>query len=340
MASRWYNLATKLQGIESKDQQEETMGYSVFVGDVAKDEYYRLERLPRLGEKIAAEALPAQLGGMIANAACVYRSYGEKTRFLSCLHPDDDALCEQLEGLGIDTSLVQYDDQLGPSKCIICLAEEEHTVIIPDMKRRPVILPHNVREVLCGAEYIYSNYWELKWLGNTPEETLQILQEWHENGVKLICDVDVDDLNHPLYQNFLAYTHILFMNKVGFQNLCGGRAPKEAVGKLLSTGLYALIVTLAEDGCILYTSGGEAHIPAEKVHVVDVTGAGDTFCSTFLWCYKRTKDLQLAGRFASYAAARAVTSVGARSGACGIEPVLDFIAQRGGDADYYRIQLT
>ena len=308
------------------------MDYTVFLGDVAKDEYYRLERLPQLGEKLPAEALPAQLGGMIANAASVYRSYGGNACFLSFLNPCDKELCNQLERNGIDTSMVQYDDTLGPSKCMICIAEDEHTVLIVDMKRHSVRLPASVQAVLCGAEYIYSNYWELQWLGETEEETLAILQTWYRAGVKLVCDLDVDDLERPLYQKFLPYTHTIFMNKVGFQQMCKQHSTvDEAVKHIFDAGLSLLVVTLAEEGCVIYSKEKIVREPAVRVEPVDVTGAGDTFCSSFVWAYQKCADLTLAARFATYAAARSITMLGARAGSCGIEPVLQFASEQGAD---------
>ena len=44
-------------------------GYTVFVGDVALDEYYEVQRFPAVKEKVGTRMLPAQMGGMVANAA-------------------------------------------------------------------------------------------------------------------------------------------------------------------------------------------------------------------------------------------------------------------------------
>lgn len=41
-------------------------GYTVFVGDVALDEYYEVQRFPAVKEKVGTRMLPAQMGGMVA----------------------------------------------------------------------------------------------------------------------------------------------------------------------------------------------------------------------------------------------------------------------------------
>ena len=46
-------------------------GYTVFVGDVALDEYYEVQRFPAVKEKVGTRRRPEQRGGMVANAAAV-----------------------------------------------------------------------------------------------------------------------------------------------------------------------------------------------------------------------------------------------------------------------------
>ena len=42
--------------------------YTVFVGDVALDEYYEVQRFPAVKEKVGARMLSAQMGGAVFNA--------------------------------------------------------------------------------------------------------------------------------------------------------------------------------------------------------------------------------------------------------------------------------
>ncbi|MCX6014152.1 MAG: hypothetical protein NT020_00940 [Chloroflexales bacterium] len=60
------------------------MGYAVFVGDVALDEYYRADYWPTIQDKAIVHALPAVPGGMIANAACVAAALGLEVKFWPC----------------------------------------------------------------------------------------------------------------------------------------------------------------------------------------------------------------------------------------------------------------
>ena len=113
-----------------------------FIGDVAMDEYYSAPYFPKIKEKILVQTLPAQMGGMIANAACVYAGYGAPVSFLTALNPGEvsKALCKGLNEAGIDTEFMVWDESLPDAKTIIILAEGEHTVFIPTLNLQRIEL--------------------------------------------------------------------------------------------------------------------------------------------------------------------------------------------------------
>ncbi len=305
-------------------------GTCVFIGDVALDEYYSVERFPKLAEKVMTRQLEPQMGGMIANAACVYASCGARTRFLGLLNPRDRKLCDDLERASIDTSLTVYDASLPDSKCMIFLAEGEHVVFIIDMGVERFPITREIQRELCKAEIVYSFFAELMRLRLEDKGPLELVREWHENGVTLVCDTDVDKLSDE-EKALLPYTEILFMNQVGFEGQRDGRTGEETAAYLLGLGLNMLVVTRAENGCDVYTKGEKFHMPGVPCEVVDVTGAGDTFCSSFTFLYAKTGDARLAAEYANYAASRSVTRMGARGGAAGMEAVFDYMRQNGRD---------
>ena len=132
----------------------------------------------------------------------------------------------------------------------------------------------------------------------------QVMAQWKAAGARVCCDIDVADIEEDL-RPYFASTDILFMNEIGFARLCAGRAPGQASADILQSGVGMLVVTLAEHGSRIYCPGRTIDVPGVPVDVVDVTGAGDTYCST-----------------------RAPTSLGARSGAVGTQPVLEFMRRR------------
>ena len=71
-----------------------------------------------------------------------------------------------------------------------------------------------------------------------------------------------------------------------------------------------LVVTEAQDGCVLYWHGDRRRFRAPEVHEVDATGAGDVFAAAFFVRLQKTRDPWEAARFATLIASRSITRVG------------------------------
>ena len=92
----------------------------------------------------------------------------------------------------------------------------------------------------------------------------------------------------------------------------GAKSFNEA-GKRLSRQLevQGLVITLGGDGCALFANGEQlAHIPALRVQVYDVAGAGDTFLAALTLGLIAGCEFVEAAEIATVAAAAVVRKVG------------------------------
>ncbi|WP_162878658.1 carbohydrate kinase family protein [Peribacillus butanolivorans] len=304
--------------------------YSFFVGDVALDEYYRAPYWPNIREKVLVEALPPQMGGSIANAACVYTAYNESVYFLSLLNSGNisQILCEDLRKQGIDTSYVLYDDTLPDAKNIIILAEDDHTLFIPTLGIQQIEITQEILNAMCRAKYVYTTIVEIRPLRCGKMNAIEIIKKIRESGTKIVCDLDVVNIEKG-DEIFFEEIDIAFFNKVGFDVYRNGATYEQAVSRLLGYGTEIVVVTLAEEGCLVYTKDQNIQVQGISVDVVDVTGAGDTFCSSFMYAMNKCDDLRMVGNFANAAAARAVTIMGARGGVASSQTILEFMKEKG-----------
>jgi sugar/nucleoside kinase (ribokinase family) len=292
------------------------MNYSVFIGDVALDEYYRADYWPTIKDKAHVDALPVVPGGMIANAACVSAALGMNVKFISALNSGSitQYLLKDLEESGVDTSLVVFDDSLADSKTMIFLVEDEHTIFIPRLGLESINITEEQLAVLANADFIYTTPSEIATIKCGDMKSKDIIDHCRKNGAKLVYDLDVDYIKDGDQERFKRLD-IAFFNEVGFDSYRGALDYRSAADRLLSYGLELVVVTLAEKGCIVYTQGETINSPGFKVDVVDVTGAGDTFCSSFLFALSLEKGLKYAAEFANAAASICVGKLGARAGA-------------------------
>ncbi len=290
--------------------------YSVFIGDVALDEYYRADYWPTIKDKALVDALPAVPGGMIANAACVSAALGMNVKFLAALNSGaiTQFLLDDLEKSNVDTSLVVFDESLANSKTMIFLVENEHTIMIPRLGLEHIELTREKLDILANAQYLYSTPSEIATLHCGEMTSVDIIDYCRGKGAKIVYDVDVD-YNQDGCEDPYKHLDIVFFNEVGFDRYRRSLDKSAAVDRLLGYGLELVVVTLAEEGCAVYSRDETFVSPAFTVDMVDVTGAGDTFCSSFLFALSLGKGKKYAAEFANAAASICVSRLGARAGA-------------------------
>jgi sugar/nucleoside kinase (ribokinase family) len=113
---------------------------------------------------------------------------------------------------------------------------------------------------------------------------------------------------------FLDWTRgvdLLLANRDEAEVLTGRSDPPEAAEQV--TDVYReVVVKLGSDGALWRQGFIGASAPAERVDVVDTTGAGDAFAAGFLTSWLLHPEPETALAAGNRLAARAVASVGAR----------------------------
>ena len=118
------------------------------------------------------------------------------------------------------------------------------------------------------------------------------------------------------------------MNEFGFDTFRKneGMSEEEFIKEIFDLDIQNLLLTLGAEGCRLITRDGvDIALPANKVDIVDCTGAGDTMNATFMATFMLGYDLEYALEFANCAAAMSITKEGPRGGVTTVEKVEEFI---------------
>ncbi len=113
----------------------------------------------------------------------------------------------------------------------------------------------------------------------------------------------------------LKYVDILKANEHEMEVLTGSKDPREAALKLAEMGVKEVVLTLGDQGILIYADGVLHEIPAyTPKDVVDATGCGDTYMAGYL--YKRSQgcDIYESGCFAAAMCTIKLASSGPFSG--------------------------
>lgn len=298
--------------------------YIVAVGPVCIDEYYTANGWVPEGSKLMMQAVNHTVGGMIPNAACVFAGYGVKTYFYDVMNTGAVAqrLLEDLRGYGLDCSPVVFDDSVPDAKCIIVLTPGDRTILVVDSRKPQIELTGERLELFRGAAYLYTTVFEFSKFKNA----VVLADDLKAHGVQLVFDIEsttFDAVNEELFQR----GDVLFFNQYGFEKYCAGADPETVYSKLFAYGAKIITVTLGKHGSYTRTPTDQVKAGAIDLPVVDPTGAGDTFNSSFVRCILEGMDIHAAAQFANAAASYSVTQMGPKGGVGSADRVTALLRQ-------------
>jgi 2-dehydro-3-deoxygluconokinase len=109
----------------------------------------------------------------------------------------------------------------------------------------------------------------------------------------------------------MAHADYAFPGEEDVRTLTGLTDPDAMLDFYLRLGSKVVLLKMGEAGAYLATADARTRIPAHRVEPVDATGAGDTFCGSFLARILAGDAPEAAARYASVAAALKCTGYGA-----------------------------
>ncbi len=285
----------------------------VVVGSSNMDLVISLPRIPSIGETVLGGKSSMVFGGKGANQAVAAIRAGGDIAYIAKV--GNDLFGEnmknhfQKEGFDTDLILTDTDEPTGIAQIFVSEKGENSIAVAPgaNMQLRPEdIAPFN--NLIKNAKVVLLQL-------ETPLETVEhITAIAHQNNVKLILNpAPAQELSKDL----LKKVWLITPNETEASLLTGIDVVDTASGikaaeRLLKMGVKNVIITLGENGSLLYTEKGSEHFKAYKAKSVDSTAAGDVFNGTLAVAITKEKTLGEAINFAAAAAAISVTREGAQ----------------------------
>lgn len=121
--------------------------------------------------------------------------------------------------------------------------------------------------------------------------------ERHRDAFRRMIDADVD---------------LLFCNRAELMSMYQEPNFEDAL-RVAGQEVEILAVTDSENGAHVVQGGKHTHIPAQKVDIVDATGAGDAFAGAFLWAVANGHALENCARMGNLAAGEVISHIGPRA---------------------------
>ncbi|MGH1423609.1 MAG: ribokinase [Pseudooceanicola sp.] len=269
------------------------------LGSVNADHIYRVPRLARAGETLAADQYDRELGGKGANMAIAAARAGANVHLIGAVGSDGGWMRDEIAGYGV---CVDHVDQIsGASGHAVIMVEpggENQITIFAGANR--CIGDDAVRDALGGTGpgdlFVCQNE------TNLQRESADMARQ---KGLKIVYAAAPFQVSAA--RAMLDVTDVLVLNAVEAGQL------ESALGQTLDAlSVEHVIVTLGRDGVrwVDNTTGISTVFPAVPVVPVDTTGAGDTFTGYFLAALDQSSNMKDAILLAVKAAAMKVTRHG------------------------------
>ena len=289
------------------------------IGSSCIDEYYEVDKMPGMGEKVNGRYKGNMVGGMIGNAASVLSGYGLEVYIVDFLEDSEESnvLKEDLIKYNIKLDAVSVSKEYYNNRCLILLDKSgERSIVILSSKNKTYKLNQKQIEVLSKSDYIYTNPADLRKI----EDKEIVYDLISKHNVKLVFDVEEPAIKGPEDFEMLSKAEIIFMNEKEMEVM-----NKYNLFNKLLDGKRLVVVTLGESGSRTYTNGKVIEHDVRKVKVVDTTGAGDTYNSSYLYGISQGWSIEKCGKFASVAASEKIKREGPRSGVRDKNEILNLI---------------
>jgi ribokinase len=286
-------------------------GRVLVCGSINVDLVVSVDRLPVEGETVAGGAFAQHGGGKGANQAVAATRFGAATTLLGAVGDDDhgrEALA-QLRAEGVDVDAVATVGAPTGVAAIVVDADGHNQIAVASGANALV------DAALVGAR-IPALAYDVLLVNHELVDAANGAAVEHARGVGggggaivVVNPAPARELTAAL----LAAGPILTPNAEEARALTGEADPLAAARVLIARTGAPVVVTLGADGALLVTPDGTAEtIPAPRVRAIDTTGAGDVLSGTLAAALASGRELREAVEAAVQAAARSVTTVGAR----------------------------
>ncbi len=288
----------------------------VVIGSSNVDLIMKLERLPKPGETVSGGVFIQTYGGKGANQAVGAARAGGDVCFISCLGEDGFApdFIKNFEQDGIDTQFVYQKKGAATGTALIMIDAKGENCISVAPGANHELRPKHIEE----AELILQEAAIIVLQCEVHPDTLRyVINKGDELYKKVLLNLAPAQ---PLEKEYLEKLHYLVVNESEAAFLLGqtvdnleeARSAVEKLNKIVRGGV---ILTLGAKGS--YVADGDLRelVPAFPVEAIDTTAAGDVYCGSLAAALVEGKPILEAVRFASAAAAIAVTRLGAQASA-------------------------
>jgi len=239
------------------------------------------------------ELFTKNAGGAPANVAAACAKLGQEAALLTQVGQDafGDFLVDTVRRAGVDTNYIMQTNEGETSLAFVSLMKDGNREFLfyrrhaADLLYSKEQLPANLLTAMDILHFCSVNLVE----SPMKEAHIALIEQAHQAESLVSFDPNV---RLPLWQDdkacrqtileFIPKAHIVKLSEEELLFLTAIADEEKAVHTLFQGKVQVLIITRGAEGASLYTRKLHVRVPADMVHTIDTTGAGDAFIGAVL----------------------------------------------------------
>lgn len=287
-------------------------------GALNLDRIFYVDRIVRPDEEGFISSVENHPGGSAANTIVGLARLGMTAGYIGKVGEDEGGriLLGDLANEGVDTSGVttarSSDGRSGA--CLIMVDGRGERGILVDPGVNDTISMYDIdMDYVNSAGLIHITSFVCK-SSDTSFETQKMVAAGTSAQISLDPGTLYAERGMEALMEFIHKARLVLPSDHELKLMTGCDDVESGACMLIDAGARWVAVKMGARGCYV-TDGSEAfNIPAQKVDVVDTTGAGDAFNAGFIYAMLQGKDIKTCGLIGNTTAAMSITKRGARGG--------------------------
>ena len=266
------------------------------------------------GSKILIDQIHTDIGGGSVNTGIAFSRLGLKTAVLTKIGKDDfsRSIIRGLKIENINTNLIIQDSRV----------KTDYSVILDTKGRdRTILVYKNASKKLSWGEINQQDI-KTRWfyfgtmLGKSYETLLKIAEYAQKNKIKIALNIS-QYLAKKRPLELIEKVDVLIVNKQEAELLASSKLPiniKDLLMALHGIGSKIVVITDKDNDIKAYDGNKVYSVsPHKEIKVVERTGAGDAFASSFVSGIIKGKDIDFSLNMALINSESVITHYGARN---------------------------
>lgn len=245
--------------------------------------FYRLDRLPRMGEELFTSNFGFTLGGGALNTGITAARLGRKVELVTVLgdSPLDDFALQSLARDRVGTRLIRRQaGSMGAITVSVSLVKDRFLLTYPgsNIYLEKYILAPATKKNFATAAHVHFALSPRDW-----KPYAALVRSLNKQGVTTSWDLGWNPraVRLPGFRQVIAALDVVFFNRAEALHYAKETTPEKAIRKLAGEQ-QIVVVKLGAEGAMALGSEGLQCAPGMRVKTIDTTGAGDAFNGGFL----------------------------------------------------------